>query len=175
MAHRIPVFTQDEDPTTMALPIRASNAMPGAAMEFSHLSNTKSSVQLNLIGVPSVPVTKSVVVPSSRKKNCTLVAAHTQHVSISKSKSAKKVSSHKKKATKNYHVAKFVALDDYKESASLTHSLCILELQNLMKLHIPRLKPSNTIPPICQNQLHSHLYCNTKSCSLKLAKPKQTR
>jgi hypothetical protein len=118
---------QDGQPT-MAPSIPASNTIPIPAPKW------KTCVQVKLNGDLAVPVSKSVTVPSFRKKNGTLVASHTRHVSITKSKSAKKVPPYKKKKATNHHYfAKFEAPDDCKESVSLAYSLRIQEVQNLMK------------------------------------------
>jgi hypothetical protein len=122
---------QDGEPT-MAPSIPASRTIPISA------SKLKKSVQRKINGEHAAPVPDPVIVPSFIKDNGTRVASYTRHASIfSKSKSAKKVSSHKKKkATKNHHFfAKFEAPDDCKESVSLAHSLRIEELQKLMKPH----------------------------------------
>jgi hypothetical protein len=57
----------------------------------------KASIQLNLFGFPSVPVTKSVTVTPFKKKNDTLVASHTHHIQVGKFKSGKKDSTNKRK------------------------------------------------------------------------------
>jgi hypothetical protein len=120
MSHCIPVLTQDEE-SIMALPISASNIIPVVSAPLMKAS----AVQLNLFGRPSVPVTRSVTVPSYRKKNGTLVASHTRQVQVSKFNSAKKDASNKKR---NKHVLKFHAPNDCKESVSLAHYLRIQEL-----------------------------------------------
>jgi hypothetical protein len=118
---------QDGEPT-MEPSIPASNTTLIPAHKL------KTCVQVKLNGDLAVPVSKSVTVPSFRKKNDTLVFSHTRHVSINKSKSAKKVPLHKKKKATNHHYfTKFEAPGDCKETVSLAYSLCIQEVQNLMK------------------------------------------
>jgi hypothetical protein len=122
-------FVIHDGKPTMTPSIPASNTIP-----IPGAPKLKTCVQVKLNGDLAVHVSKSVTVPSFRKKNGTLVASHTWHVSINKSKSAKKVLSHKKKkATNRHHSTKFEAQDDCKESVSLAYSLRIQEVQNLMK------------------------------------------
>jgi hypothetical protein len=90
------------------------------------VSKNKLSVQLNLRGVPSVPITKSVLVPAFRKRKETMVAVRTYQVKVKKFKSTRKVTSR--------FAVEFQAPGDCKESVTLAHSLYNEELQNLMNL-----------------------------------------
>jgi hypothetical protein len=87
-----------------------------------------TKTQLNLHWKPAATTTKLVPVPSFRRKNGTLVAAHTRQVKINNNKPPKP--DLKKKAAKK--AAKFVARDDCKESVSLAYSLMIEEKQKLL-------------------------------------------
>jgi hypothetical protein len=127
----ITFIIEDGEPT-MAPSIPASKTIPMSA------SKVKKSVQRTLNGEHAAPVPNPVFVGTFTKKNGTRVASYNRHAPITKSKSAKKVSPHKKKKASKHNpfFAKFEAPDDCKESVSLAHSLRIQELQNLMKPHL---------------------------------------
>jgi len=129
MSNIIPFVTQEEEPTMATLPLSAKTKSPAVPT-----TANKKAVQLNLFGVPSFPSTKSITIPSLRKKNGTLVAAHTRHVKVHKPKSNKKSSSKKqsKPNTTKPESLMFVAPDDCKESVALAFSLHMEEHKKLM-------------------------------------------
>ena len=135
MSNHIPVVTQDEDPT-MAPSLPAScQKNPGvqASSPTSSVNKKKSAVQLTLFGFPVIETTKTVSVSTFRKKNGTVVPAHTRHVKVAKVKSTKKSGTTKSgKPTSRKTPSKFIAPNDCKESVALAFCLHIEEHKKLM-------------------------------------------
>jgi len=133
MSNHIPVVTQDEDPT-MAPSLLPAKKNPGvqASSPTSSVNKKKSAVQLTLFGFPMIETTKTVSVSTFRKKNGTVVPAHTRHVKVAKVKSTKKSGTTKSgKPTSRKTPSKFIAPNDCKESVALAFSLHIEEHKKL--------------------------------------------
>jgi hypothetical protein len=124
----IPFLTQTEDPT-MVLSNQSSSQITSVTP-----SKPKAVSPVFMSGEPSPVVTKSVMVPSFRKKNGSLVAPHTRIVAVNKPTYAKKVTANqkKKRVPKITPVLKFRP-GERDPSVTLAKSLYITELQNSMR------------------------------------------
>jgi hypothetical protein len=135
MSNNLHFITQDEEPT-MAPPASA----PAYASKIIAPFFAKIPAHKKIIFGGKTPkiVTKSVTVPAFRKRNGTLVAAHTRlvHLDQSKSnvKSPKKITPYKnlKPSAQKRHMLKFSSPQERCPSASLAHSIRIAELQKLL-------------------------------------------